>query len=1194
MLFIKYRRIQDFYLTIIFILIICIAQFPALSQSLKHKTDFSAIPVFPPRLQIDQGTDIILQTPENNSHVTLGSELLFQLLESFNNTVLYHWELEASNSSFVVQNEYFILYDPNIVGIEAWILLFVYTPTNVTTWISRIFRFYYDTHSPQFSLSHANMSTLPAFSSLQIDFSENVTNSQFRWDANPFQDIAFNASSLNLIVELPSGVHLLEVYLSDVDGNLNHTYLEYDISFAVRSIPPNNSVLQSGVLIAFQFSNPYNALYAWDACSYSGVIDPTPSSEGIHVLHVNVEKAVGSYELWIFLFEIDNTPIGIIVSPTNGTVLPSTNVTITLTETPQMLWGKINSISAPLYGDNPYWVLLPSTYGFSTLKIEATDEAGNLAEYIGGYNISLGIILITPLNGSLVEQGTPIAYQLNANEWRTILFNVDTSMYNTTYLPSIPSSSGIHNLTVYLEDTQRRWTRQFFQWAVLPHIILQEYSNNSHIRSDSPLNFTFGEVLPLVVSQWGADTPLETLNTAFFLTSLSEWSNSIEKETILILNVEGKDTIWANLTFHFTRDEESISINLQILENMSVIHAPFVFQVAFNETPTELLFNWDENINTSVSPSNSLYSFTIPQNVASNPHILEVFVRDSACNWNMKLFLFYTGIGLKELSNANQSRIQGGIFVELNLTDSPHNYCYSWLNCSNGFLVFTSGWLVGQSKLIIPVPVVSASLKLFLEFDLGDSVIINQSIYYQVDSTAPEITLTRAIPPFCGDGTLNMGMTYFIRSEETFTIAVNEDVLYVFIIWNNGSFTSNQSLLLSNESYSFHLSTKILGDVLNNLTIVTKDYVHNQQRDSWFFWRDNVNPTVSSCVPRRNTPQLPLTNVTITFSEIIIYTELHWFRGTNPWYNQSFSLVQNVITQTLPAAEMKYTIEILYYDEAANMNTYTCWFTVDGSPPQITITPRNHSSLKTGQVIEFTASEAVNATSYYQWEFEVLPTYFDTTRVVINISSILEGTYQFIIFVQDLLGNNQIVRYTFTIDDTPFSASQVTLQFTGTFTGQDDLMAIYFAEEPSIVLASWNGKSNVSLSIRSFSLPQGGIGSEEDELHYMVYVSLPHAGVFSVHHLRLYIQDLAVNWASLSYQFLQVPTQTDILSFVLILGILGGTLTYSQRQRILNRIRGVNEEFNESEKNPKSTTKERIRSSKGFRPSQRKTRRERR
>ena len=73
--------------------------------------------------------------------------------------------------------------------------------------------------------------------------------------------------------------------------------------------------LQSISTIDLIFNEPYNALYAWDNNGYSGVIDPAPSTEGSHVLHVKVEKEPGVFEIWNFSYTIDNTPINLLFNP---------------------------------------------------------------------------------------------------------------------------------------------------------------------------------------------------------------------------------------------------------------------------------------------------------------------------------------------------------------------------------------------------------------------------------------------------------------------------------------------------------------------------------------------------------------------------------------------------------------------------------------------------------------------------------------------------------------------------------------------------------------------------------------------------------------------------------------------------------------------------------------------------------------
>jgi len=1118
-----------------------------------------------PILRICDTLDITIQSPKNNSQINDYDQPLFRLTGSLDKIVFYCWSTEKNNQSIIVLDEFFVIQKVNRSNYQGWVNLYVYASKNSSDpssqWIKKTYSFYYDNKNPSFSVSHKNDSTIEAFTELQINFSEPVFDSQFRWDDRVYETIPDNSTMIIVNTHgLESGHHNLTLEFYDGVKNSNISVLEYNILFGIRSDPINESRLKTGVVVILEFSDPYNALYSWDDGPYSGYLDPTPAGETNHTLHVKVEVEIGVYEVWNFTYLIDNTPINININPLGGAIPAKTNLSITLDEIPLSIGIYVNNRpdqEIAIHGNKSkeFWVIMPEEYGLYNITISAEDEAHNLAELQAVFNISLSVITIYPTNNSYTEQDNQVNIQLNAEEWRTVLFNIDDTPYNTTYNPTIPASSGVHYLKVYLEDMERRWTQQYFQWYVRPFCDLMEYDNGSNIRTDYQLDFYFKESLDTVIYHWGNDSEVIKNNVENISTGIYEWSNNSQSFCQLTLKLLGQDNIWKNVSYIFVRDDINIGINVATSNN-SIINAPFTLELTLSELPYEVVYSWDGLNNLTIDNLKSkTLEVEIPRNMSSNPHKLDIYVSDSARNWNHKVYYYHTGTGVETTSHTIGSRIRGGDSLVINLTVEPLELTCRWLDDVTGIPITNISTLGGSKSYNIPVPTVNNKSKLELIYKLDPtSLSCNETLSYTIDSKEPQLTLKKDVGVFGSEGLIDQQNYYSVNLAGILNLTVQENLSQIVVWWNNNTILFNQSLT-DKEYLTIQIEEVSFVDDKGNLTVLACDMVNNNHTYYWRFVLDTIDPVLQSKNLKNNGRFLPNTTLSMVFNESIRRIEVRWFLNGDTLTNETLKPNSTTIALLLPLEDGKYTLKILFYDMAGNSNSLELRYTVDGTCPKVNLDPTNGSIINSNGVITIKTNEEILNTSYYHWGIEGTLQYFQSTSIELNRSK-TEGLNRLVVYVVDLVGNNHTYLFVYTIDNTAIDSDEIHTDTGGVCTTDDSLMVIFFPERPVQVLASWNGGTNESLiigtkeNVRVYSAIQETAGSNAG---YYAVIELPDESL-KEYKLVLYIKDEADNWSIYTKKILVLPSPSEIVPVILLVLVIVAIIGYTRKDRIKSWI----------------------------------------
>ena len=1108
-----------------------------------------------------QSLSIELIDPLNMSTISNGTEILCQISGSHDNKIFYHWSFELTNNSFFVIDEYFIIESPLLANNESLIFLQLYLSDNSTSlnssWISQRYYFQYDFKLPQYTISHLNNSIINSFSTIEITSSEGLYSSWFSWDFGSHTILNGNTSQFNISVNLPKGDHSLSLHLEDLIGNINHSIFVFEISFAIKITPVNQSFIRSNTQIVLDFSDPYNALFAWDNDAFSGILDPTPSSEGSHVLHVNVEISPNNFDIWNFSFTVDNTPIDISFNPLNGIISSFGNVSITVGESPELIWATVQQITTNtsaepsqihINGTDPYWTILPGVYGDFNLTVFAEDIAGNIGSHSSIFNISFGVLSIFPNNNSSPEQGEDISIAFNSADWRTIFFNQGNT-YNTTYLESLPFQSGIHNMTIFLEDTNRRWTREFFQWFVKPLINLSDYFNGSSVQTNTILNFTFDETIQQVLYYWGNDPETIITNVDFFVTSMNDWSNKTARIGEFHIKVQGTDEIWNNQSFMFLRDNDAISIDLHETINSSIINAPFIVSFSFNETPSEILYSWNELSNFSLFHHPSPLSVEIPLNVSNNPQVIKIFIRDEAFNWNSKQYQFYTGTGVNEINFNNGSLIRGGSNIFYNLTVIPKRVGYEWRYAQDNSTIIPQSWLPTTNSSIL-IPLVNNFTNLIFYYDLYDGIIlINETKQYIIDSTFPNVDLVGLKEPYFNQTLLQNGTTRLINSEMVSHLVLSENLTKLEVLWNNDDVLFNQTTYISDE-FMIHFESLTKFNGTNSIIIYATDIVNNTAYFVWYFVFDDYIPELLVMVPANSALVKPNTSLLFTFNESLSQINYSWTEiGGTSILNNTINVNNKTFSILSPLKDGVFSLQLDVFDISGNQFVQSFQFTVDGSPPIVSFSLENNTSHNSNELLQLLISESINNQSYYFLDSDYKSTINETT-ITINLT-LSEGIHLLYVYVEDVIGNNISYHQVLIIDNTPISELQPTIGSGSWISDDTEFIRFYFNEQPSLVLANWNGDINETLRIDTE--PLMSFGFEQSNGRYYVTIPIPANNIFSECSLELFVRDIANNWVKFDYSYFKMPTLQNLFPLVFMIIAVIIIIIITKRESIKTR-----------------------------------------
>jgi ABC-type lipoprotein release transport system permease subunit len=405
---------------------------------------------------------------------------------------------------------------------------------------------------------------------------------------------------------------------------------------------------------------------------------------------IHMVSAVNYGEVSINEFDIIDTII--LESPNNNTALQS-NTSIDFT----INWGM-----GPLFynwDDNSnttvaetinFTLYLPLGEGLHNLSVYVQDITGIWAVSYYEFttdNVAPTVILESPINGTTQQSGTTIDFNVNNSDGYYI-YNWDESI-NTTVVETtdlyIPLGDGLHNLSVYSQDTAGNWAVNYYYFTVngtALTIILESPINGTTKQSGTIIDLTAIGTDGNLIYNWDDNTNSTVSNTTDLFIPQGDGLHNL---SVYAQDIAGN---WLMKYYEFITDDTAPTVILVSPINGTTQQAGTIVDLTVIDGDGDLHYNWNGNSYSSVVETANL---TLPS--VNGLQNLSVYVQDITGNWNLINYQFTIVGGNEPVSGFEDGK-----------------------------------WLIGQ-----PVTVLGVSSDYFTNFpgifQTGDSQIDNFSIF---------------------------------------------------------------------------------------------------------------------------------------------------------------------------------------------------------------------------------------------------------------------------------------------------------------------------------------------------------------------------------------------------------------------------------------------------------------------------------
>jgi hypothetical protein len=362
--------------------------------------------------------------------------------------------------------------------------------------------------------------------------------------------------------------------------------------------------------------------------------------------------------------------------------------------------------------------------------------------------------------------------------------------------------------------------------------------------------------------------------------------------------------------FRFTNISDNINpkINLASHLNLSIIQSDAIISLSISDLISgtqEILYNWDSNINTSLT---SPFEITPPSGDGS--HILNIYSRDFANNWTNQTFVLIVDdsnplISLTILVNGSIQPSGTLIPFEISDLNSLNRVFYRWSDATN-----LTSW-IEPYEVSFPVIEGNHILEIFAEDIAGNWS--NETYSFIVDNTKPDIQLQDILP-----NSVHHSETP-IKLDITDTNGIQE----VIVNWDNGQ----------NSTLSFPYETFLPATQIQHfLTIFAQDLALHWKVVNFNFTTDDNSPVISLVNLKSNSSLMP--NIPIQLNVFDIHLDEVLYIWNVDASNSSLDSSNTILA---PSTEGEYILTIYAVDDATNWATETFSFIIDGTPPKPSI-----------------------------------------------------------------------------------------------------------------------------------------------------------------------------------------------------------------------------------------------------------------
>jgi transcription initiation factor IIF auxiliary subunit len=522
--------------------------------------------------------------------------------------------------------------------------------------------------------------------------------------------------------------------------------------------------------------------------------------------------------------------------------------------------------------------------------------------------------------------------------------------------------------------------------STIPGITLNNPGNNSYFPNGTILDFSVIEP-HLVISNYSVDNGADIPFTSPYNISTTGWDEGDHKVDIICMDEAGN---WNAMWFFFTIDSILPEITLNLPANNSYITNSTTLDFIVED-----LYLLAVNYSINGGPDLPLADpFDISTSgLGDGTYTVKINALDLAGNVNYSWYFFTIDSTLPTITleaPQNNSIIQIGTNLNFSIVDTylmQVNYSINGgadFNLSDPFDISTLGWADGDYTIQINA------------IDMAGN--LNSSWYFiSLDSTSPIIILnTPQNNSAIQNGTI---LDFFILDSN--------------LLQANYSVNGGTNISLSDP---FNITTAGWMDDNYTIQINALDTVDNSISARYFFILDTIPPEIILDTPENNSV---IQDGTILDFSIIDPTPIQANYSVNGGADNAFSDPFQI--QTTDWEDGDYNIQINATDQAGNSYSLWFFFTIDSTPPTISIAPSlNHSIVSIGDIIQLDISDPdTNIVMYSidEGEYaEIIPPYN------ISTSSLEDGRYTIYVKANDTLGNEAVIWFEiFVVNETLIS-----------------------------------------------------------------------------------------------------------------------------------------------------------------------------
>ncbi len=758
--------------------------------------------------------------------------------------------------------------------------------------------------------------------------------------------------------------------------------------------PLNNSVFEPGQTLDFDVSDSNLAGATWDngsgANAFSSPYDISTSgwADGSYNVTIRANDTSGNVAVRLFHFEVDFTaPSIVVVSPANNTFIsPGTTLDFAVTDAhlSGATWtngSATNALASPFDVSTAGW--LDGNY---TVTVNATDVLGHTATrnlFVKIDSIAPTITLNSPSNNSYITPGTTIDLaasdaNLNTVNWTTA--GAPTALASPFDISTTGWADGVYTVRVNATDLAGNLRFSSFTFTVdgsPPAITLNSPANNSYIPAGTTIDLTVGDA-NLNAANWTAGGAPAALASPWDI-STTGWLDGAYTVRVNATDLAG------NLRFSsytFTVDSTPPAVTLNSPTNNSFITPGTTVDLSVADTNLNTV-NWT----TGGAPTALASPFDISTTGwADGVYTVRVNATDLAGNLRFSTFTFTVDGGPPVIvlnSPANNSYITAGTTIDLAVTDGNLN----GVNWTTGgaptalvtpFDISTVGWADGVYTVRVNATDSAGNLRF-------------SSFTFTVDSTAPSIALNS---PSNGS---------YIVAGATIDLSVSDTNLNTV----NWTVAGAPTALAS----PFDISTTGWADGVYTLRVNATDLAGNRRFSSYTFTVDSNPPSITLNSPANNAYIPAGTTIDLSVADANL-AAVNWTTGGTPTL-----LVSPFDINTTGWSDGVYTLRLNATDLAGNLKSATYGFTVDSTPPTVTLaSPASGATVKAGATLDFAVADANLNTVV--WDNGGTPATLASPYDIVT-TSWADGTYTVTVRATDLAGNSKAVAAQIVIDSTP-------------------------------------------------------------------------------------------------------------------------------------------------------------------------------